>query len=142
MLKGIPDVIPPQLLMILDEMGHGDQLVIGDSNFPAASNAKRLVRCDGLGLVQMLDAVLTLYPLDTYIPHPAGIMAVVPGDSVPSIHDEVRKTIAKHDSRGSGAIEMVERFAFYDRAKQAYAIVATTEKQPYGCVILTKGVVR
>ncbi len=142
MLKGIPDVISPQLLMILDEMGHGDQLVIGDSNFPAASNAKRLVRCDGLGLIQMIEAVLTLYPLDTYVPHPVGMMGVVPGDPVPSLHEQVRKTIAKYDSRGEGVVEMVERFAFYDRAKQAYAIVSTTEKQPYGCVILTKGVVR
>lgn len=142
MLKGIPDVISPQLLMILDEMGHGDQLVIGDSNFPAASNAKRLVRADGLGLIQMIEAVLSLYPLDTYIPHPVGIMDVVPGDPVPPLHEQIRKTIAKFDGRGVAAIEMIERFAFYERARQGYAIVSTTEKQPYGCVILTKGVVR
>jgi L-fucose mutarotase len=143
MLKGIPHVISPELLKILDEMGHADELVIGDSNFPAASNARRLVRADGVDLISMLDAVLKLYPLDAYVPRPVGIMHVVKGDTIiPTIHERIKETIARYDERGVKAIEMVERFAFYERARGAYAIVATTEQQPYACVILKKGVVR
>lgn len=143
MLKGIPDIISPELLKILHEMGHGDDLVIGDANFPAASNARLLVRCDGHGVPALLDAILSLFPLDDFIPHPVSLMQVVPGDAtVPVIHDAIRAVLRKHEAAGAALIEQIERFDFYDRAKKAYAIVSTTEKKLYGCLIIKKGVIR
>ena len=143
MLKGIPDLISPELLKVLHEMGHGDDLVIGDANYPAASNAKRLVRCDGHGVPEVLDAILQLFPLDSFVDTPVSLMQVVPGDStIPEIHEEIKKVICKHEARGAEAIEYIERFAFYDKAKSAYAIVATTERKLYGCMVIKKGVIK
>lgn len=142
MLKGIPDIISPELLKILDEMGHGDDLVIGDSNFPAASNAKRLVRADGHGVPELLDAILSLFPLDTFVEKPVSLMQVVKGGSaVPEIQERIRGVVRKHDPRGDLAVTSIERFEFYERARQAYAIVATTEPGAYGCMIIKKGVI-
>lgn len=143
MLKGIPDIISPELLKILHEMGHGDEIVLADGNFPAASMAKRLVRCDGHGVPEVLDAILELFPLDTFVDHPVSLMQVVPGDpTVPEIHDEVRKLVTKHDGRGEKTLEFVERFAFYEKAKGAYAVIATSERKLYGNVIIKKGVIK
>ena len=142
MLKGIPNVISPELLKILMEMGHGDELVIADGNFPAASVAQRLVRADGLGDATMLDAILQLMPLDQYVPAPAALMAVVPGDTVqPVIWDEYRTIITRHEPAFTD-FELVERFAFYERAKKAYAVLATSEAAQYANVILKKGVIK
>lgn len=139
MLKGIPSIIPPELLKILMEMGHSDEIVIGDGNFPAAGIAKRLVRCDGHSVPAILDAILKLMPLDTYVDAPVALMEVVPGDPVvPVIWDEYREIIKKYQDV---KIEYVERFAFYDRAKEAYAVVTTGETALYANVILKKGVV-
>lgn len=141
MLKGIPDLISPELLKILHEMGHGDDLVIGDSNYPAASNARLLVRADGHGVPEMLDAILRLFPLDDFVPCPVSLMQVVPGDkTVPEVQERIRKVVRAHESRGDSAIDTIERFAFYERAKKAYAILATTENGAYGCMIIKKGV--
>jgi len=138
MLKNIPAIIPPELLKILAEMGHGDEIVLGDGNFPAASNAKRLVRCDGHGVPELLEAILQLFPLDTYVENPAALMQVTPGDSVvPVIWEEYKSIIAKH---GNFKLEEVERFAFYERAREAYAIIATSESALYANIILKKGV--
>ena len=140
MLKNIPAIIPPELLKILDEMGHGDEIVIGDGNFPAASNAKRLVRCDGHGVPELLDAVLQLLPLDTYVESPVMLMQVTPGDDVdPVIWKDYRKIVDKHQDKV--VFSEIERFAFYERARDAYAIVATGESALYANVILKKGVV-
>lgn len=142
MLKGIPNVISPDLLKILMEMGHGDELVIADGNFPAASVAQRLVRADGLGGATMLDAILQLMPLDQYVPAPVALMAVVAGDTVkPVIWKEYRKIITRHEPTFT-EFEMVERFAFYERAKKAYAVLATSEAAQYANVILKKGVIK
>lgn len=142
MLKGIPNVISPDLLKILMEMGHGDELVIADGNFPAASVARRLVRADGLGGSVMLDAILQLMPLDQYVPRPVALMAVVQGDTAkPVIWDEYRAIIARYEKDFS-EFEFVERFAFYERAKAAYAVLATSEAAQYANVILKKGVIR
>jgi len=142
MLKGIPSILPPELLKILMEMGHGDEIVIGDGNFPAANYAKRLVRCDGHGVPELLDAILKLFPLDTFVENPVALMAVVPGDDTkPAIWDEYRSIIKKHDEKMDGKIEFMERFAFYERSKKAYAIIATGEKALYANIILKKGVV-
>ncbi|WP_094548614.1 L-fucose mutarotase [Petroclostridium xylanilyticum] len=141
MLKGIPGIISPELLKILMEMGHGDELVIADGNFPAASIAKRLVRCDGHNVPELLDAVLKFFPLDSYAEAPVALMAVVPGDTVkPIIWDTYKEIVKKHEPV-TNKIEFVERFAFYERAKNAYAVVATGEKALYANIIIKKGVV-
>jgi L-fucose mutarotase len=142
MLKGIPDVISPDLLKILHEMGHGDDLVIGDANYPAASAARNLVRCDGHGVPELLDAILSLFPLDDFVPHPVALMRVVGSDTVPEVQKEIAKVVARHEPKGEELIERIERFDFYERARKAYAIVATTERKLYGCMILKKGVIR
>ena len=141
MLKNIPSIISPELLKILHEMGHSDEIVIGDGNFPAASNAKRLVRADGHGVPELLDAILQLLPLDTYVDAPVMLMQVTPGDDVdPVIWKEYRKIVDKHQDDVN--FEEIERFAFYERARNAYAIVATGESALYANVILKKGVVK
>lgn len=140
MLKGIPSILSPELLKIMMEMGHGDEIIIADGNFPAASHAQRLVRCDGHGVPEVLEAMLKLLPLDQYVESPVALMSVVPGDPiVPVIWDEYKTEIAKY---GDVKIEYLERFAFYERAKKAYAIIATGEKAQYANVILKKGVVK
>lgn len=141
MLKNIPSIISPELLKILHEMGHSDEIVIGDGNFPAASNAKRLVRADGHGVPELLDAILQLFPLDTYVEAPVMLMQVTPGDDVdPVIWKEYRKIVDKHQDDVN--FEEIERFKFYERARDAYAIVATGESALYANVILKKGVVK
>ncbi|MGG1516192.1 L-fucose mutarotase [Paenibacillus oryzisoli] len=139
MLKGIPSILTPELLKVLMEMGHGDEIVLGDGNFPAASHAQRLIRCDGHAVPDLLKAILLLFPLDTYCEQPVALMAKVPGDTVETpIWSEYEAIISEHMKP---AIEYVDRFAFYERAKSAYAIVATGEKALYANVILKKGVV-
>jgi len=141
MLKGISPIISPDLIKILMEMGHGDELCIGDGNFPAATYAQRLVRLDGHGVNEILDAILALMPLDTYVEAPVALMQVVPGDNVvPTIWDDYKATIAKHE--GDKKIENIERFAFYERAKKCYAVVATGESAIYANIIIKKGVVK
>lgn len=141
MLKGIPSIIPPELLKIIMEMGHGDEIVIGDGNFPAASHAQRLVRCDGHNVPDILEAILKLFPLDQYVEKPAGLMAVVAGDpTVPTIWDEYKKII-KENETNFNEFEFIERFEFYNRAKSAYAIVSTGESAIYANIILKKGVI-
>jgi L-fucose mutarotase len=141
MLKGIPSILSPELLKVLMEMGHGDELCIGDGNFPAAAYSQRLIRCDGHGVPELLDAILTFFPLDTFVESPVGLMQVVDGDSTePVIWDEYRKIIQRREPDASG-IEHIERFAFYERSKKCYAIVATGERALYANIILKKGVV-
>lgn len=141
MLKGISPILSPELLKILMEMGHGDELCIGDGNFPAASIAQRLVRLDGHGVTEILDAILALFPLDTYVDAPVTLMQVVPGDNVdPVIWKEYERVIEKHE--GHKQIENIGRFDFYDRAKKCYAVVATGESALYANIILKKGVVK
>lgn len=140
MLKGIPDIISPELLKILDEMGHGDEIVIGDGNFPAASNAKRLVRLDGHGVPEILEAILKLVPLDPYVDSPVMLMQVTPGDDTDPVIWKDYERIVKEQS-GNFKMSEIERFAFYERARDAYAIVATGETALYANIILKKGVV-
>ncbi len=139
MLKNIPNLLSPELLKILMEMGHGDEIVIADGNFPAASHAQRLVRGDGHGAPQLLDAVLQLFPLDTFVKQPVALMAVVPGDNYsPDIWPTFKKIIQKHNPRFAD-FELMERQAFYERARKAYAVVATGEMARYANLILKKG---
>ncbi|MBM4027882.1 MAG: L-fucose mutarotase [Planctomycetes bacterium] len=140
MLKNIPPILSPELLKILMEMGHGDEIVLADGNFPAASVAQRLVRCDGHGMPELLEAVLQLFPLDRYVDRPVALMSVVPGDKTqPTIWEQYR-AILHHSGEEFSDFEFVERFAFYERAKDAYAVVATGEKALYANLILKKGV--
>jgi L-fucose mutarotase len=141
MLKQIPSILSPELLKILMEMGHGDEIVIADGNFPSASIAQRLVRSDGNMVPQLLDAVLKFFPLDPYVKLPVALMAVVPGDTYkPTIWDTYREVIKKNEKFSD--FEYVERFAFYERAKKAYAVIATSETALYANIILKKGVVK
>ena len=144
MLKGISPLLSPELLKVLCEMGHGDELVIADGNFPAESIGKNaaVIRADGHGVPELLDAILQLIPLDQYVDQPAALMKVVPGDPVvPVIWDEYRALLKKH-GEDPDKVEMTERFAFYERAKKAYAIIATGETAIYANILLKKGVVK
>lgn len=144
MLKNIPKILSPQLLKVLCEMGHGDEIVLADGNFPSESVGKNavVVRADGLPLPELLDAVLTLLPLDSYVEKPVALMAVTPGDPCkPDIWEEYKEILQKHGENPQN-IEMTERFAFYERARSAYAVVATGEERIYANVLLKKGVVK
>lgn len=143
MLNKIPKILSPDFVKILMEMGHGDTIVLADGNFPSETNGKRVVRADGHGVPELLDAVLELMPLDVeYSEFPVSLMQVVAGDDTkPTIWNEYRDIINKHDDRDV-KLEFVERFDFYDEAKKAYAVVATGEQAIYANIILKKGVVK
>ena len=144
MLKGIPKILSPELLKVLCEMGHSDRLVIADGNFPAESMGKDaiVIRMDGHGACDVLEAILKVFPLDTYVEKPVNLMEVMPGDNVETpIWDDYARIVAAEDARGGDAIGHIERFAFYEEAKKAYAIIATGEGALYANVMLQKGVV-
>ena len=144
MLKGVPAILSPQLLKVLCEMGHGDEIVIADGNFPAESMGKDavVIRADGHGVPEILDAVLKMIPLDQYVERPAALMEVVPGDDcVPVIWEQYR-ALLEDNGEDPARIEMMERFACYERAKKAYAIIATGESAIYANILLKKGVVK
>jgi len=143
MLKGISNLLSPELLKILMEMGHGDEIVLGDGNFPAVTCAQRLVRCDGHGIPQLLDAILDLFPLDEYVDNPVALMAVAPGDSAPT--PPIWKTyqeILQKQGHKPDRIDYMDRFAFYERTKKAFAVVATGESAIYANILLKKGVIK
>ena len=146
MLKGIPKILSPELLKVLCEMGHSDTICIGDGNFPAETMGKEhiVLRCDGHGVPELLDAILQVFPLDTYVEKPVMLMALAPSDvgrvETP-IWKEYETIVAKYDDRGADAIGQLERFAFYDKSKTCYCVVATGESAIYANVILQKGVV-
>lgn len=144
MLKGIPKILSPELLKVLCEMGHSDRLVISDGNFPAETMGKDaiVIRCDGHGVPELLDAILKVFPLDTYVEHPVNLMEVMPGDNVETpIWDTYQEIVEHYDSRGKACIGQIERFQFYEEAKKAYAIIATGESALYANIMLQKGVV-
>lgn len=145
MLKGISPIISPELLKALAQMGHGDELIIADGNFPCHSVGKNaiVIRADGHGVPELLDAIMELIPLDTYTEKPVGLMEVVPGDTcgTPEIWQAYEEILAKHEPEHH-SVEFIERFAFYERAKSAYLIIATGEKAIYANILLKKGVVK
>lgn len=141
MLKGIPAVISPELLKVLSEMGHGDEIVLADAHFPAMTLGPQVIRADGLGATELLKAILQLIPLDQYDPDHFGLMEVCEGDTVvPVIWEDYRAELKKAEP--DTVPTMIERFAFYERAKKAYCIIATGEQAQYANIILKKGVVR
>lgn len=141
MLKGIPSVLPPELMKILMEMGHGDEIVIADANFPAVTCAQRIVRCDGHAAADILDAMLQFLPLDYAVERPAAVMALLPGDPQPPVWETYRQLIVRHEPHFPD-FEYVERFEFYERSKCAFAIVATGEQGFKANLLLKKGVYR
>ena len=145
MLKGIPSILSPELLKDLCEMGQGDVLIIADGNFPCHYVGKNsiVIRLDGHGTTEVLDAVLQVLPLDSYSEKPVALMDVVPGDTCPTpvIWKDYDKVLHRHEPDHCD-IEMMERFAFYERAKKAYLIIATGETAIYANVLLKKGVVK
>ena len=137
MLKGIPEIIPPALLKILDEMGHGDEIVLSDAHFPAYTMNSKVVHVGIVPSPMMMDAILNLMELDQYVENPVIMMEPVPGDRVdPELLSECKTVLKGNADR----IEFIERFAFYERAKKACAVVVTGEKRVYGNIILKKGV--
>ena len=148
MLKNIPSILSPELLNVLSEMGHSDRICIGDGNFPGASMAKAegaiLLRADGHGIPELLDAILQVMPLDAYVETPAMLMEKMDCDKdleIP-VWDEYRKIIAKHDPRGASAVGSYERFHFYEEAKKCYCILQSGETAIYANIILQKGVIK
>lgn len=144
MLKNIPPILSPELLKVLCEMGHGDEIILADGNFPAESIGKDaiVVRADGHGTVELLEAILQFLPLDQYVENPVALMKVVDGDPCkPTIWDSYKQKL-NESGNDPAKIEMVERFAFYERAHHAYAIIATGESAIYANVLLKKGVVQ
>jgi len=145
MLKGIPKILSPELLKVLCEMGHGDSIVIADGNFPLGLMGRemKVIRMDGHGVCEVLDAMLQLFPLDTYVDHPVHLMELIPGDKVETpIWDEYKAIIKKYDDRGADTVGHVERYAFYEEAKKAYAVIATSESALYANMKIQKGVVK
>lgn len=141
MLIGIAPCIGPELLGILARMGHGDEIVLADAFFPGDSCNARVVRADGVGIPELLDGILSLINLDSYVPAPVAMMAPSPGDSLdPAVEASFRAAIDRRWP-GTPAIERLERFAFYERARKAFAVVMTGETAKYGNVILKKGVI-
>ena len=148
MLKNIPAILSPELLKVLCEMGHSDRICIGDGNFPGASMAKTknatFLRADGVGIPEILDAVLQVFPLDTYVETPVVLMEKMGCDKeldIP-IWDTYKQIVAKHDARGAAAVGSIDRFKFYDEAKECYCILQTGETAVYANIILQKGVIK
>lgn len=147
MLKNIPSVLSPELLKVLCEMGHSDRICIGDGNFPGSAMAKAegavLLRADGIGIPELLDAILQVFPLDTYVDNPVMLMQKMDRDKdleIP-VWEQYKQIVAKHDSRGEKAIGAYERFEFYEQAKKCYCILQSGETAIYANIILQKGVV-
>lgn len=141
MLKNIDPRLHPDLLYLLAQMGHGDRLAIVDRNYPAESSGVPVVRLDGLDLLSALEAVLTVFPIDTFVDQPVGGMNQVDDpDAVPAVQAEAFALVAQVEGREIG-VERIERFAFYEAVRDCFAVLTTTESRPYGCIILTKGVV-
>ena len=140
MLKGISPLISPDLLSVMARMGHGDELVLADAHFPGESTGKRIVRADGLRIADLLEAIMPLFELDSYVPHPLIMMEPVPGDNPdPAVEASYMERIGKM-LPDVPPLKRIDRFAFYERAAKAFAVVMTGETSKYGNIILVKGV--
>ncbi len=140
MLKGISPLVSPELLAVLCRMGHGDEIVLADAHFPGESCNDRVLRADGLRIADLLDAVLPLFELDSYVDSPLLMMGAVPGDQLdPAVEAAYRKAVDRH-CPDAPPIARIDRFAFYERTRSAFAVVMTGETAKYGNIILKKGV--
>ena len=140
MLKGIHPAISPELLKILAEMGHGDEIVLSDAHFPAHSLHSKVIRADGITVSTLLKGIAPLFEFDAYVDAPLIMMQVVPGDTLDPKVEENYLTAIKNAIGFTPNLERIERFAFYERAKQAYAVVISGETAKYGNIIIKKGV--
>jgi len=141
MLIGIDPVISPELLDALFRMGHGDEIVLADAFFPGNSCNSRVIRADGIRIPALLDGILALMNLDSYVPQPVAMMAPVQGDTLDGEVEKSYRAVIDRRWPGTPAVERVERFAFYERVKKAFAVVMTGETVKYGNIILKKGVI-
>ena len=140
MLKGISPLFSPELLATIYRMGHGDEIVLADAHFPGESLGPQVIRADGIEIAPLLDAILPLYQLDSYVDDPVKMMAYVPGDTYdPTVETDYRAVIDRYQPN-TPAVARIERFAFYDYCKTAFAIVMTGELRKYGNIILKKDV--
>jgi L-fucose mutarotase len=140
MLKGISPLVSPELLAVLARMGHGDEIILADAHFPGETFNGRVLRADGLRIPELLAAILPLFELDAYVPHPLAMMAAVPGDTLdPKVEESYLKSIYITNP-DAASIERIDRFAFYERTKSAFAVVMTGETAKYGNILLKKGV--
>ena len=145
MLRGLSPLLSPDLLACLYRMGHGDELILADAHFPGERLGVPVIRADGLAIADLLEAILPLLALDQYVEQPLAMMAAVPGDELdPAVEDDYRAALTRQSARfpelGDVAIERVERFAFYERARQSFCVVMTGDVRKYGNLILKKGV--
>jgi len=140
MLKGISPLLSPELLANLCAMGHGDEIVLADAHFPGQSSNDNCIRADGLPIEPLLGAILPLFELDAYVDSPLVMMDVVEGDAADPEVEASYQQVADKQQPGAGKIIKIDRFAFYDRAKQAYAVVMTGDTRKYSNIILIKGV--
>jgi len=140
MLKGISSLISPELLSVMARMGHGDELILADAHFPGETFNPRVLRADGLKIDELLSAILPLFELDSYVPHPLAMMAAVAGDELdPAVEERYLKSIHQTNPNVP-AIERIDRFDFYDRTRKAFVVVMTGETAKYGNILLKKGV--
>lgn len=139
MLKGVAPCISPDLLKVLAEMGHGDEIVLADAHFPGHSVNDRVLRADGLSVTTLVDGILPLFDLDTYA-DPLVMMEAVAGDELdPAVEEQYREVVRRHDPAAKPPVR-IDRFAFYERARAAFAVVMTGETRKYGNLLLKKGV--
>lgn len=140
MLRNIPKVLPPDLVKYMMEMGHSDFLIIADANFPGTEHAKRMIRMDGIMIPQLLDAILQLFPLDTFVDDSVRLMRNLPTEPVPEIWETYRELITKYDKDGAFKdFAFIDRLPFYKEAEQAFVIIQTGDESRYGNIILQKG---
>ncbi len=140
MLKGISPLISPELLKVLAEMGHGDEIILADAHFPAYSFNKKILRADGVRIPDLLSSILPLFVLDDYVSHPIAMMAAVEGDSLdPNVEKSYLESI-NSIYPDTSSIERIDRFDFYERAKKAFAVLITGETAKYGNILIKKGV--
>ena len=142
MLINIDPILSPELLHALRSMGHGDKLVLADANFPSASLAKKLIRLDGINIPNAAKAILSVLPLDSFVDYPVERMEIDNNpDEINDVHQDLIDVL-KNSAGDKWKVGSIERFKFYEKAKQAYMIVSTTDARAFGCVIITKGVIK
>lgn len=140
MLRGIPKILPPELVKCMMEMGHSDYLIIADANFPGTAHAKKMIRMDGIMIPELLEAILQVFPLDNFVDDPVRLMPNLPSEPVPEIWETYRELLAKYDKDDAfKEFAFIERLAFYDHAEKAYVIIQTGDESRYGNIILQKG---
>ena len=142
MLINIDPILSPELLHALRSMGHGDKLVLADANFPSASLAKKLIRLDGVNIPNAAKAILSVLPLDSFVDYPVERMEIDGNpDEINDVHQDLIDVL-KNSAGDKWKVGSIERFKFYEKAKQAYMIVSTTDARAFGCFIITKGVIK